>query len=429
MMKKTSFLGLVVLALFLMTACEDKDSLSYKIKNDSRLEVVEKMGKELAQQGFNAGSSYNEVWIRDFNTFIELSMEVMSDSLIQENLNMFYAFQGEDGNIVDGFVERENANVGYKYRLSDAASNYMSHKNTVETDQESSLVQAVAKYVRKSGNRDYLREKVLGDETVYQHLTRSMEYLIQQKMDSTYGLVTGATTSDWGDIQPEHEWGVEIDGNTHYSIDIYDNAMFVQALNDMADMADNDAERTRWQTLRDEVKQRVRQYLWDAEHQKFRPHLYLNGSPFPEDFDENQIFYQGGTAVAILAGILEDEEIDASLQHMLECQQGANAQTIGITVFPPYPEGFFKSTGMCPYSYQNGGDWTWFGARMVHALLKYGKVEQAYDILSPMLDRVVANQAFNEWYAPDGTPRGSGTFRGEAGVLFTAIEMLKDAVK
>lgn len=422
-------MGLTASALILMTACKDKDSLSYRIENDSRLEVVEALGKELAQQGFNAGSSYNEVWIRDFNTFIELSMEVMPDSLIRKNLNMFFAFQGEDGNIVDGFVEKDNANVGYNYRLSDAASNYMSHKNTVETDQESSLVQAVAKYVRKSGNRDYLQEKVLGDETVYQHLARSMEYLIQQKMDSTYGLLTGATTSDWGDIQPEHGWGVEIDGNTHYCIDIYDNAMFVLALNDMAEMAGNDAERTRWQTLRDEVRRRVRQYLWDDEQQKFRPHLYLNGSPFPEDFDESRIFYQGGTAVAILAGILEDDEIDASLQHMLDCQQGANAQTIGITVYPPYPDGFFMNGGMYPYGYQNGGDWTWFGARMVHALLKYGKVEQAYSILSPMLDRVVANQAFYEWYAPSGEPHGSGTFRGEAGVLFTAIEMLKEAVK
>lgn len=33
--------------------------------------------------------------------------------------------------------------------------------------------------------------------------------------------------------------------------------------------------------------------------------------------------------------------------------------------FPPYPEGFFQNKGMYPYGYQNGGDWTWFGARMI----------------------------------------------------------------
>ena len=46
-----------------------------------------------------------------------------------------------------------------------------------------------------------------------------------------------------------------------------------------------------------------------------------------------------------------------------------------------------------------------------------------------MLDRVIANGAFHEWYTPAGEPMGAGMFRGEAGVLFTAIEMMRDAVE
>ena len=60
--------------------------------------------------------------------------------------------------------------------------------------------------------------------------------------------------------------------------------------------------------------------MWDSQRQKFIPHIYLNGSPFPETFDENQVFYHGGTAVAILAGLLTKEEIAHANQRMYGAQ-------------------------------------------------------------------------------------------------------------
>ena len=95
-------------------------------------------------------------------------------------------------------------------------------------------------------------------------------------------------------------------------------------------------------------------------------------------------------------------------------------------MYPTYPAGAFESKGMYPYGYQNGGDWTWFGARMIQALIENGMIEEAYTELEPMLTRVIENNSFNEWYTPAGEPMGSGTFRGEAGVLYTAIQMLRD---
>ena len=50
-------------------------------------------------------------------------------------------------------------------------------------------------------------------------------------------------------------------------------------------------------------------YLWDNKQQKFIPHLYLIGSPFPSAFDENTINYHGGTAIAIEAGLLNKKQI------------------------------------------------------------------------------------------------------------------------
>ena len=80
---------------------------------------------------------------------------------------------------------------------------------------------------------------------------------------------------------------------------------------------------------------------------------------------------------------------------------------------------------MVPYGYQNGGDWTWFGGRMIQQLARNGFVEEAYIHLLPMTERVVTNDGFFEWYTIENEPRGSGTFRGSAGVLYKAITMLE----
>ena len=94
---------------------------------------------------------------------------------------------------------------------------------------------------------------------------------------------------------------------------------------------------------------------------------------------------------------------------MLENVRKAGAQTIGLTMYPTYPAGFFKGVGMYPYGYQNGGDWTWFGARMIWGLAENGFIKEAYEELRPMLARVVRNKGFNEWYTQSGEPKGSGT--------------------
>jgi hypothetical protein len=111
---------------------------------------------------------------------------------------------------------------------------------------------------------------------------------------------------------------------------------------------------------------------------------------------------------------------------MIQNVKAAQAQSIGLTLYPPYPAGFFKNKSMGPYSYQNGGDWTWFGGRTIQGLIQYDMVQEAYRELLPMVNRVLKNDGFFEWYRPNGTPAGSGTFRGSAGVLGKAILMLLD---
>ena len=404
-------------------ARQSRQQLAQEILSNRELPEVLNKAKAIIKTGFNAGEGYGEVWIRDLATFIELSCEVSDLAEIRNNLLMFFRFQGEDGNIIDGFIPSTRASVNYRYVKKPNIPDFLGHKNTVETDQESSLIQAVYKYVQTSGDRSFLNETVEG-RTVLTRMELALEFLLNKRFSEKHGLLWGATTADWGDVQPEHEWGVVLDASSHRAIDIYDNAMFLIAISDYIDLESNPDAKTRWEKIQQNVTRNIRTHLWDERRKKYIPHVYLDGSPFPKEFDERSLYYHGGTAVAIQAGLLSREEIADVLAQMVENAKSAGAASIGLTIYPPYPEGFFKNPSMKPYSYQNGGDWTWFGGRMIQALIEYGFIDEAYREMRPMISRVQTNNGFFEWYSVDNKPQGSGTYRGSAGVLGKAIEML-----
>jgi hypothetical protein len=397
--------------------------LAKQILQDQRLDKVQSMALELFK-GFNSWSSYGEIWIRDFNTFIDGSLQVHSPDEVKERLLLFFKIQGADGNIPDGAIKSEQANVGYQYRYSDLAPGWAAHKNTVETDQESSLIQAMSKYIAATDDRSILTNEI-GGRRVLERMDDALLYVRKQRWSDRYGLVIGATTVDWGDMQAQNGWGVAINDKTKWAISIYDNAMYLKAIDDfVAMMPPNYHSSVNWRKTAARLKKNIRKYLWDAKAQKYIPHLYLNGSPFPPDFNERRILYTGGTACAILAGLHNQAEIAEINRQLLAAAAKEKFATIGMTVYPPYPLAEFPDVP--PYTYQNGGDWTWFGGRMVQALTANGFPREAYTEMSPMIDRVLKNNGFYEWYdVKTGAPSGSRDFRGEAGVLYDAIAQLR----
>ena len=109
-------------------------------------------------------------------------------------------------------------------------------------------------------------------------------------------------------------------------------------------------------------------------------------------FDERQILYTGGTACAILAGLHDRKEILEINRQFLAAAAQEKYATIGMTVYPPYPLAAFPDVP--PYTYQNGGDWTWFGGRIIQALTANGFAQQAYKEMNPMIDRAIKNNGF-----------------------------------
>ena len=437
---------ITTLLVFLLVACFGKvepvaaapdtgqHEMAHRILQDERMDEVLRMGYELLESGMTAGSNYDQVWIRDLNTFIMPLLEVAPPESVREALLTFLHFQAADGNIIDGYVPIASAKkrrYQRTYRYTPTRPDLKAHKNSVETDQESSLIQAFGRYVRLTGDTSVLDE-VVREVPVRERLEMALMYPLKLRYSNRHGLVWGGTTPDWGDIQPEHWKGNEFDQNSHRAMNIYNNALLMIAIEEyiVSILKDDAKQQERWQTIHDDLGASVREHLWDEVAQKFIPHVFMEeGSPFPDEFDENQIFYHGGTGVATEAGLLSADEISVSLEKMRENVRLAGASSIGLNFYPIYPDGLFKSRSMRSWYYMNGGDWTWFGARMVGQLAHYGFAADALRELEPMMDRVLEHGAFREWWTRDNEPMGAKNFKGSAGELIEAIHELRNWAK
>lgn len=424
-MKKTAYLaGLCFGCLISCTAPTPTQKLAEEIGRDVSLHTVDSLARAVIRSGFNAGSGYSQIWARDLNTFIEIAAEESDPADLRNAILLFFALQQPGDEMIDGYVLKKDFNwYDDTPYYSEAAPDHVAFKNTVETDQESALIQIVGKYVQKTGDRSLLDEKVAG-RTVLDRMAGMVDYLMSERYDAKYGLLYGAMTADWGDVQPNDDFGCDMNQLSHKAIDVYDNAMFILALDHLRQLTPDTVLKNKWKNLREGIAARVRRHLWDEKRQKFIPHLYPETSPIPAGFDENEIHYHGGTTVAIEAGLLSDDEIRTVHARMRENVRLSGMPSIGLTLYPTYPEGFFHGGMSAPYVYQNGGDWTWFGGRTIQQLVAHGMVEEAYADIRPMIDRVIRNGGFYEWYGQGNVPSGSGHFKGSAGVLAKAIEML-----
>ena len=400
--------------------------LAEAIRNDQSFHQVDSMARAVIGQGLNAGSGYSQIWARDMNTFIETACEITDPKVLREAILLFFALQQPNDEMIDGYVLKPDFtwNDTCPY-YSDAAPEHVGFKNTVETDQETSLIQIVGKYIRKTGDKSILQQDVAG-RTVMNRMEGMVDYLLRERYNEEYGLLFGAMTADWGDVQPNDDFGCDFNELSSRAIDVYDNAMFIIALDYLKEMSDDEAAKTKWQNLRDKIAQNVRKHLWDDANKKFIPHIYIDPSPIPAGFDENKIHYHGGTTIAMEAGLLSKEEVGIVNAQMLENVRLSGMPSIGLTLYPTYPEGFFRGGMSKPYNYQNGGDWTWFGGRTIQQLIAHGYVQEAYDEIRPMIDRVIQNKGFFEWYGMGNVPSGSGHFKGSAGTLAKAIEMFHE---
>lgn len=365
------------------------------------------MGKTGRISGFSPGSDYPQIWLRDANTIIPSSRFFYPESYLASWLEEHLSFQSEAGSLQDWIDSEGN-----------------SEKNTTETDQEASAVQSAYQIYLTMGPQ-WLQKKIEGEEIIFR-LERALSFVRQTRFDQGYGLITGAHTADWGDVDivDIDEKSVDIDEHTFWTVDIYDQSMFYLACLQLAEMfgeLDFKGKEIEWKKMATSLKENTNRWLWQQDKGFYRVHLHLD-SNFVHDFDEDNIFAMGGNAMAILSRLADRPKSERIFRVTLDRQKVYEVSTLSGTLLPPYPQDFFRHPLLdTPFEYQNGAQWDWFGGRLVLAMYLQGFSRAASEKLLEIVSKNIANRGFYEWDDRLGTGQGSDIFCGSAGVLGRAL--------
>lgn len=356
--------------------------------------------------GFYAGSGYPQIWLRDAATILPASRlfypETFQTSWLEEHL----AVQRPDGSLEDWI---------------DSAGK--SDKNTTETDQETSAIQAAYEVFRLLGP-DRL-EKTIQGEPIIRRLEKALMFVWEKKRDRKTGLVIGAHTADWGDVEMEDadQQAIYAGPTTHWTADIYDQSMFFQACLNLAEMLgarDPGKRTTSWKEKAEFIRKNADKHLWQEDRGFYRVHLHLDA--LTHDFDEDDMFAMGGNVQAVLSGLADRSKSGRIIEQALRRKKEFNISTISGVLLPPYPRGFFKHPMVNdPYEYQNGGQWDWFGGRLVWAMFENGFSRSAREELLEIARKNINNGSFYEWDTPEGSGRGSDYYAGSAGMMAKAL--------
>ena len=363
-------------------------------------------GKTGPISGFAAGTAYPQIWLRDASTIIPASRFFYEMPFLQSWIEEHLAYQRIDGSLEDWIDSRGKAD-----------------KNTTETDQETSAVRAAAQVTRLAGTA-WLEKKIEG-ATVLSRLEKGLDSVLRLRFDKAHGLLTGAHTADWGDVDmnaPDQR-AIYVDRATHWTCDIYDQSQFYAAARELAWMlaAAGRADKAgSWREQAALIQKNADQWLWQKDKGFFRVHIHLDA--LKHDFDEEAMFAMGGNAEAMISGLASDDQCRRIIETALAFQKRFSMSTISGVLLPPYPRGFFKHPMMDqPYEYQNGGQWDWFGGKLIAAMFEHGFSPAAREKLIEIARKNIANKGLYEWDSPAGQGQGSAFYSGSAGSLSQAL--------
>jgi hypothetical protein len=363
-------------------------------------------GKRGKISGFAAGTDYPQIWLRDANSIIPASRYFYDNAFLMSWLEEHLAFQKQNGSLEDWINSRGE-----------------SDKNTTETDQESSAVQAAFQVYQMLGP-GWL-EKTISGEKIIDRLEQALLYILRERWREELGLLIGAHTADWGDVDmlDGDQQAIYVDNRTHWTADIYDQSMFYQACSNLAEMMEALNEENRssfWEEKARSIKENTDKRLWQEDKGFYRVHIHLDD--LEHEFDEDDMFAMGGNTQAIISGLADEKKSRQIIQEALRRQEEFQVSTISGTFHPPYPKDFFKHPLLDdPYEYQNGAQWDWFGGRMIYALFENGFSALGKEKLLEIILKNVKNRGFFEWDNKEGIGQGSDFYAGSAGSMGKAL--------
>jgi len=356
--------------------------------------------------GFRAGLDYHQIWLRDSTTLIPVIKYYFPRGYLFSWLEAFLESQAENGSLPDWLDSQ--GHLG---------------KNTTESDQEASAVQA-AFLLSQLTSQDWLLQDIKGHSLI-NRLEKALTYLLRHRWSPRFSLIRGAHTVDWGDVDlvDADQQAIQIDERTHWTVDIYDQAMFYLACRNLSTLfqqLNHHHQSLFWAQKAAGIKRAVQKWLWDHQRGYFLIHRHCDS--LQHSFEEKDILAVGGNTMAILAGLASPPQVHSIIQAIISRKKQAQLPTFSATLLPPYPPGTFKHPLLDePYEYQNGGQWDWWGGRFILALFEHGYSSLAKQALSEIIALVQKNRGLFEWSNRVGIAQGSDYFAGSAGALGQAL--------
>ena len=355
--------------------------------------------------GFAAGSTYPQAWIRDTATMMPYARFFYPPGDLQGVVDRFFLVQSRPGEVQDWVDTAGRCD-----------------KNTVESDQESSLV--LAAWPLALGDSAWLAGEVAGVPRL-RRLDMALEWLWQNRRDAKRGLIWSGFTADWGDVERSYadQRAIKLSDRSQRAYSTYTQALFIQAAQKLVLMAGRLGDKgmaERWRQRAKDVAAECRRQLYLSDLGYFLVHR-VDGKDDVLHWERN-ILAVGGNAEAMRAGLVSKAEIARFLK-VLERRRGEyGLRTVSFTLLPPYPENFFPHPLLrSPWSYQNGGEWDWIGGRLVAALYQAGFRAEAERYLKEIVEKNLAEMNIFEWSDRGGNGQGASFYAGAAGVLGEAI--------
>jgi len=355
--------------------------------------------------GFAAGTTYPQVWIRDTATMMPYARCFYPLPDLQGIIDRFFLTQSRQGEIQDWVDTAGRCD-----------------KNTVESDQESSLV--LAAWPLALGDPAWLAGEVAGVSRL-RRLDMALEWLWRNRRDPARGLIWSGFTADWGDVERSYsdQRAIKLSDRSQRTCSTYAQALFIQAAQKLVLMA----ERLGDKGMAGKWRQREKSVTFECRRQLYLPDLgyflvhRVDGKDDALRWERN-ILAVGGNAEAMRAGLMTKAEIARLLRVLEERRWQFGLRTVSFTLLPPFPEDFFPHPLLrTPWSYQNGGEWDWIGGRLVAALYQAGFRVEAERYLKEIVEKNLAEMNIFEWSDKDGHGQGASFYAGAAGVLGEAI--------
>jgi len=339
------------------------DTAAYIPHNFSQGEALFTLENEVFH-GFRPGKLYLEMYVRDIAWGMETVQYYYPDEYLREPIEAFMRRQYTDETVsLDGDfgVLAGSGAIG-----GIITPQGVSNKQTITSDEETSLIHAAYLYYTMSHDAAWLQSPI-ANLPVIERLNLAADWLYQHRFDPESGLFWRGHTVDWGDVKFEESTNyTDYDpAQDHLTASIYDQALAYMALTELAEMnaavgdvARDDAWRGKAQSLKEQTNAR----LWQADKGFYRTHLHI--TPLEHDFDELAMV-SISNALAIYAGLADFDQSQTILRNLERVRLEAGADKPGLSIYPYYPNQwpdlFFDYLGMGYGNYQNGGVWDWWG--------------------------------------------------------------------